>query len=74
MHFSEHQKRSSASREERPLSTSTICISPPARGLVKCEVYLGDALSGGAACEQADEHSEFGVAGNYLLDPHRADP
>jgi hypothetical protein len=39
MHFSEGQKRSSASRAERPLSTNTICISPSARGLAKCEVY-----------------------------------
>jgi hypothetical protein len=39
MHFKDGQNRSSASRCERPLSTSTMCISPPARGAAKCDVY-----------------------------------
>src|SRR5476651_1020167 len=39
MHFSEYQKSSIASRAERPLSTSTKCISAPFRGPRKCDVY-----------------------------------
>ena len=38
MHLSEVQKSSMPSRSERPLSTSTTCISVPGRGARKCEV------------------------------------
>ena len=38
MHFSEYQKSAMPSRSERPLSTSTMCISVPSRGARKCEV------------------------------------
>src|SRR5271168_4801392 len=39
MHLSEVRNSSVPSRADRPLSTSTMCISPPARGPRKCEVY-----------------------------------
>src|ERR1700740_108243 len=39
MHFSDVQNSAMPSRAERPLSTSTTCISPPSRGPRKCEVY-----------------------------------
>ena len=39
MHLSEVQNSVMPSRSERPLSTSTMCISPPSRGPRKCEVY-----------------------------------
>jgi hypothetical protein len=39
MHFSDVQNSAKPSRSDRPLSTSTTCISPPARGPRKCEVY-----------------------------------
>ena len=38
MHFSEYQKSSMPRRSERPLSTSTTCISVPGRGARKCDV------------------------------------
>src|SRR5512133_462501 len=38
MHLSDVQKSAMPSRSERPLSTSTTCISPPARGTRKCDV------------------------------------
>src|SRR5262245_2427194 len=39
MHLSEVQNSAMPRRSERPLSTSTKCISPPSRGPRKCEVY-----------------------------------
>ncbi len=39
MHFRERQNSVSLSRAERPLSTSTMCISPPWRGPLTWEVY-----------------------------------
>ena len=38
MHLSEYQKSAMPRRSERPLSTSTTCISVPGRGARKCEV------------------------------------
>ena len=39
IHFSECQKSGVPSRVDRPLSTSTMCNSPPFLGPLKCEVY-----------------------------------
>src|SRR5580698_8937654 len=39
MHLSEVQNSFKPRRAERPLSTSTTCISPPSRGPRKCDVY-----------------------------------
>ena len=57
---------------ERPLSTRTICISPPSRGPRICEVYcvIGEP---GAPRQQRARIREMLESRNHLLDPDRSD-